>query len=83
MRMLQTRVPAIFLVFIFILMRFQPFSTVQTDTICMRFRFDLLSRTFSNRTKTHQTVCVFKRKRIIVDGASFCAMVITPTNAYL
>ena len=31
---------------------FDAFSTVRTDTICMRFRFDLLSRAFSNR-------CVF------------------------
>ena len=83
MRMLQTPVPAIFSVFVFILMRFQPFSTVQTDTICMRFRFDLLSRTFSNRTKTHQTVCVFKQKRTSVDETLFCAMVITSINAYL
>ena len=49
----------------------------------MRFRFDPLSRAFFFRTKTHRTVCVFKQKRTSVDEAPFCAMVITPINAYL
>ena len=42
---------------------FRPFSTVHTNTICMRFRFDPLSRAFSNR-------CVFDEnaQRISVDG---------------
>ena len=43
MRMLQTHAPVIFSVIVFILMRFLPFSTVQTNTICMRFHFDPLS----------------------------------------
>ena len=52
MRMLQTHALTIFAVIVFILMSFRRFSTVRTDTICMRFRFDPLSRAFSNR-------CVF------------------------
>ena len=52
MRILQTHAPAIFLVIVFILMLFRPFSTVFTDTICVRFCLDLVSRAFSNR-------CVF------------------------
>ena len=61
--MLQTYAPVIFSVTVFILMRFRSFSTVYTDTICMRFRFDHLSRAFSSR-------CVFdvNAPRISVDG---------------
>ena len=40
MHMLQTHAPAIFLVIVSILMRFRPFSTVHTKTICTPFRFD-------------------------------------------
>ena len=42
---------------------FDGFSTVHTNTICMRFRFDPLSRAFSNG-------CVFdgNGQRISVDG---------------
>ena len=40
MRMLQTHAPAIFLVIVFTLMRFRPFSTIHTNTICMRLNFD-------------------------------------------
>ena len=63
MRMLQTHALTIFSVIVFILMSFRRFSTVRTDTICMRFRFDPLSGVFSNR-------CVFdeKAQRISVDG---------------
>ena len=55
-RMLQTHAPAIFLAIVFIVKRFRPpfrqSSTVHTKTRCMRFRFDPLSRAYSNR-------CVF------------------------
>ena len=47
--MLQTHAPSIFSVIVFILMRFRPFSTVHIKTIYVRFRFDPLSRAFSNR----------------------------------
>ena len=59
MHMLQTHAPAILPVIVFILMLFPP----STNTICMRFRFDPLSRAFSNR-------CVFNEnaQRISVDG---------------
>ena len=40
---------AIFPVIVFILMRFQPSSTVHIDMMYNRFRFDPLSRAFSNR----------------------------------
>ena len=55
MRTLQTRVPAIFSVFVFILMRFRP--SPQIWYVCA---FSLWS-TFKSiffRTKTHRTVCV-------------------------
>ena len=57
-------------VVVFILMRFRP---VHDNTICMRFRFDSLSRAFSNRCDENAQrisedgrpkalkVCVFKR----------------------
>ena len=44
MGIIQTHAPAIFSIIVFILMRFRPFSTVHTNTICMRFRFDPLSK---------------------------------------
>ena len=58
--MLHTYAPAIFLVIVFILIRF---STVDTNTMCLRFRSDPLSRAFINR-------CVFgeSTQRISVDG---------------
>ena len=43
MRMLRTHAPAIFSVIVFFL------STVDTYMICLRFRFDPLTRAFSNR----------------------------------
>ena len=60
--MLQTYPSVIFSVTVFILMRFRLFSAVYTDTMCMRFRFDHLSRAFSSR-------CVFdvNAPRISVD----------------
>ena len=61
MRILQTHAPAIFSVIVFILMLFRPFSTVFTDTICVRFCLDLLSRAFSNRCvfdENAQRICV-------------------------
>ena len=63
MRMLQTHALTIFSVIVFILMSFRRFSTVRTDTICMCFRFDPLSRVFSNR-------CVFDEnaQRVSVVG---------------
>ena len=55
MRMPQTGAPAIFYnppdtydVIFFILILSRPFSTVHTNTIWTRFRFDPLSRAFSN-----------------------------------
>ena len=56
--MLQTHAPKILSVIVFILMLFRP----STNTICMRFRFDPLSKAFSNR-------CVFDEnaQRISVD----------------
>ena len=48
MRMLQARAPVIYSIIVFTLMRFRPFLTVHTNTICMRFRFDSLSRAFLN-----------------------------------
>ena len=42
--------------------RFNAFSTVHTNTICIRFRVDPLLITFSNR-------CIFAQ-RIFVDGRS-------------
>ena len=61
--MLQTHALAMFSVTVFVLMRFRPFLTVRTNTICMRFRFDPLSRAFSDR-------CLFDENtpRISVDG---------------
>ena len=58
--MLHTYAPAIFLVIVFILIRF---STVDTNTMCLRFRSDPLSRAFIKR-------CVFgeSTQRISVDG---------------
>ena len=65
MRMLQTHVGRRF--------HFDAFSTVHDNTICMRFRFDPLSRAFSNRCDENaqrisvggrpkaSKVCVFKR----------------------
>ena len=44
--MLQTQEPVIFSVIVFIFMRFRPFHAY---TICLRFRFDPLSRAFSKR----------------------------------
>ena len=63
MRMLQTHAPAIFLIFVIIVfILFFAFSTVHANTVSMRFRFDPLSRAFSNR-------CVFDENalRISVD----------------
>ena len=74
-RMLQTDAPAIFWVIVFILMRLRPFPFLSTtiryvidayerdNLICMHFRFDPLSRAFSNR-------CVFDEnaQRVSVDG---------------
>ena len=68
MRILQTHAPAIFSVIVFILMLFRPFSTVFTDTICVRFCLDLLSRAFSNRCvfdENAQRVCVDGRRKLI------------------
>ena len=71
---------AIFPFIVFILMRFQPSSTVHIDMMYNRFRFDPLSRAFSNRwvfdeyaqrvsvDGRRKNVCVFKRKRISVEG---------------
>ena len=65
-------------------MRFRPFSTIHTNTICMRFHFHPLPRVFSNRCvfdenphrmsvdgrpKRIEMYTFLKRKRIIVDGA--------------
>ena len=63
--MLQTHAPVIFSVIVFILIPFRPFSTIHTKKICMCFRFDSLSRVFSNR-------CFFDEnaQRILVDGRS-------------
>ena len=60
MGMLQTHAPAIFLVIVFY---FDTLSTVNTNTICVRFRFDPLPRAFLN-------LCVFGKtaQRISVDG---------------
>ena len=77
MRMLQTHAPAIFSIIVFILMRLRPFPFLSTliryvidayerdNLICMHFRFDPLSRAFSNR-------CVFNEnaQRVSVDGRS-------------
>ena len=49
MHMLQTHVPAIFYVFIFILIRFRLFLTVHTYTIRICFHFDPLPIKFSNQ----------------------------------
>ena len=49
MRMLQTHASAIFFVIAFILMGFRQFSTAHTNKVCMLFRFDILSKAFSNR----------------------------------
>ena len=80
LRMLQTDAFAIFPFTVFILMRFQPSSTVHIDMMYNRFRFDPLSRAFSNRwvfdeyaqhvsvDGRRKNVCVFKRKRISVEG---------------
>ena len=46
--MLQARAPVIYSIIVFTLMRFRPFLTVHNNTICMRFRFDSLSRAFLN-----------------------------------
>ena len=63
MRMLQTHAPAIFSVTVLILTRFRTFPTVHTNTLCVRFCFDPLSRAFSDR-------CVFDEntQRISVNG---------------
>ena len=61
MSMQQTHVPAKLSVIVFILMLFRPFSTVLTNTICMRFCLDLLSRAFSNRCvfdENSQRICM-------------------------
>ena len=67
LRMLQTDVfaifEAIFPFIVFILMRFQPSSTVHIDMMYNRFRFDPLSRTFSNRWVFDENA-----QRISVDG---------------
>ena len=57
--MLQKHAPAIFSVIVFFLLCFRPY----TNQICMRSRFDPLSRAFSNR-------CVFDEnaQRISVNG---------------
>ena len=67
LRMLQTDVfaifEAIFPFIVFILMRFQPSSTVHIDMMYNRFRFDPLSRAFSNRWVFDENA-----QRISVDG---------------
>ena len=67
LRMLQTDVfaifEAIFPFIVFILMRFQPSSTVHIDMMYNRFRFDPLSRAFSNRWVFDKNA-----QRISVDG---------------
>ena len=87
MRMLQTGVPAIFSVIVFISMRFQPFSIVPTYTICIcvsvlihfqeHFSEQNASSHMRFQTKRH------KCGRQLLDEAPFCAMVISPTNVYL
>lgn len=47
--MLQTHASAIFSVLAFILTGFRQFSTAHTNKICMHFRFDILSKAFSDR----------------------------------
>ena len=54
---------AIFPFIVFILMRFQPSSTVHIDMMYNRFRFDPLSRAFSNRWVFDEYA-----QRISVDG---------------
>ena len=63
LRMLQTDAFAIFPFTVFILMRFQPSSTVHIDMMYNRFRFDPLSRAFSNRWVFDENA-----QRISVDG---------------
>ena len=67
LRMLQTDVfaifEAIFPFIVFILMRFQPSSTVHIDMMYNRFRFDPLSRAFSSRWVFDEYA-----QRISVDG---------------
>ena len=67
LRMLQTHAFAIFQVIfpviVFILMRFQPSSTVHIDMMYNRFRFHPLSRAFSNRWVFDENA-----QRISVDG---------------
>lgn len=63
-RMLQTHAPATFSVIVFILI--DAFLTVHTDTICMRFRFNSLSKAFSNRcgfVKNAQRISVVSRPK--------------------
>ena len=49
MHMLQTHALTIFSVIVLILISVRRFLIVRIDTICVRFRFDPLSRAFSNR----------------------------------
>lgn len=68
---------------IFVHFHSDAFSIVHTITICMSFRFLPLSNAFldrcvfdqnaqrssvDGRLKTHPDVCVFKRRRMVVDG---------------
>ena len=52
--MLQARAPVIYSIIFFTLMRFRPFLTVHTNTICMRFSFDSLSKAFLNGYIFHE-----------------------------
>ena len=63
MRTQQTHAPAIFLVIVFILTRVDRPHQYNT---CMRFRFDPLSRAFSNRCvfgESAQCICVDGRPK--------------------
>ena len=66
MRMLQAHAPAIFSVIVFIFMRFCPSTLIRY--VCAGFRFDPLSRAFSNRCvfdENAQRVCVDGRRKLI------------------
>ena len=75
--LLQTHLPVILVVIVFILMRFRLFLTIHTNmictcvSVCMHFCFDPLSRAFSNWcifNENTQHISVDRRpKRISVD----------------
>lgn len=74
MHMVQTHASAIFSVLAFILMGFRQFSTAHTNKICMHFRFDILSKAFSNRCLYDENA---QRITISLDGgldASNCTV---------